>query len=469
MRPLVNRVSRTIARWQLLGRDDRVAIAISGGSDSVALAWLLREIAPEFQVELAGLIHVNHRLRGAASDGDESFCRDLATRLSLPIEVHHRDVVALARARGVSLETAAREARYECFEKGAVALDATVVATGHTQDDQAETVLLRLLRGAGTRGLSGIRIRRGRFIRPLLETRREDLRRYLLGLGEAWCEDASNADTAIIRNRIRHELIPVLTEIAPGGVQSLGRLAALASDDEQFLENAANESASALVLSDRSVDAAALGALPAALARRLVRRFAAEAAPGVNLSARHLEAVYRLAATDNPVGVLDLPGLTVSKRSGRLEFAAGRRARYGELAAWPVRPLDVPGLVVMPEAGLAIEARALRKEEASAVNPVSEASHGARVVIQGGPDASRLLVRNRRPGDRFQPLGAPGRRKLQDVLVDRKVPRSERDAVPIVTDVNGEIVWVAGVALAERCRIRTSGGDMLLLELRKHR
>ncbi len=469
MRPLINRVSRTIARWQLLGRNDRVAIAISGGSDSVALAWLLREIAPEVQAELAGLIHVNHGLRGAASDGDESFCRELASRLNLPIDVRHRDVAALARARSVSLETAAREARYECFEQGAVALDAAVVATGHTEDDQAETVLLRLLRGAGTRGLSGIRIRRGRFIRPLLETRREDLRRYLLGLGETWCEDASNADTAIVRNRVRHELIPVLSEIAPGGVKSLARLAALASDDEAFLEDAANEKASALVLSDRSVDAAILGALPAALARRLVRRFAAEAAPGANLSARHLEAVYRLAATDNPVGVLDLPGLTVSKQSGRLEFAAGRRARFDESAAWPVRPLDVPGLVVMPEAGLAIEARRLRKEEASGVNPVGEAAHGDRVVIQGGPDASRLLVRNRRPGDRFQPLGAPGRRKLQDVLVDRKVPRSERDAVPIVTDVNGEIVWVAGVALAERCRIRTSGGDMLLLELRKHR
>ena len=467
MRPLVNRVSRTIARWQLLGRNDRVAIAISGGSDSVALAWLLQELTPEFQAQLAGLIHVNHGLRGAASDGDESFCRELASRLHLPVEVRHRDVAA--RARGASLETAAREARYECFEQGAVALDATVVATGHTEDDQAETVLLRLLRGAGTRGLSGIRIRRGRFIRPLLETRREELRRYLLGLGETWCEDASNADTAIVRNRIRHELIPVLSEIAPGGVQSLARLAALAWDDERFLENAANENASALVLSDRSVDAAALGALPAALARRLVRRFAAEAAPKANLSARHLEAVYRLAATDNPVGVLDLPGLTVSKRSGRLEFAAGLRARFGEPAAWPVRPLDVPGLVVMPEAGLAIEARKLRKEEASAVKLVGEAADGARVVIQGGPDASRLLVRNRRPGDRFQPLGAPGRRKLQDVLVDRKVPRSERDAVPIVTDVNGEIVWVAGVALAERCRIRTSGGDMLLLELRKHR
>src|SRR5580765_1803373 len=157
MRPLVNRVTRTIARWQLLGRNDRVAIAISGGSDSVALAWLLRELTPEFQTGLAGLIHVNHGLRGAAADADESFCRELAGRLNLPIEVRHRDVAAFARARGVSLETAAREVRYACLEQSAVALDATVVATGHTEDDQAETVLLRLLRGAGTRGLSGIR------------------------------------------------------------------------------------------------------------------------------------------------------------------------------------------------------------------------------------------------------------------------------------------------------------------------
>jgi len=469
MRPLITHVTRTITRWQLLGPTDRVAVAVSGGSDSVGLVWILRTIAPEVGASLAGLIHVNHGLRGAESDADETLCRALAERLGVPIEVRRRDVAGLARDRRVSLEVAARDARYACFDECADSLGANLIATGHTEDDQAETVLLRLLRGTGTRGLSGIRIRRGRFVRPLLETRRTELQHHLRALGEPWREDASNADRAIIRNRIRHELVPVLNDIAPGGVKALARLARLAADDEAFLEEAANENHARLVLSDRSIDAAVLSALPVVLARRLVRRFASETVPDANLSAEHLEAVCRLAATDNPVGSLDLTGLSVRKASGRLEFTAGVRQPSEAGVSWPVRELDVPGLVVLPEAGLAIEARAPDASEVLDAGHAREAERAVRVVIHRGPDASRLLVRNRRPGDRFQPLGAPGRRKLQDVFVDRKVPRLERDTVPVVTDVNGEIVWVAGVALAERCRIRAPGNDMLLLELRKHR
>jgi tRNA(Ile)-lysidine synthase len=468
MRPLITHVSRTITRWQLLGPTDRVAAAVSGGSDSVALAWILRAIAPEFGASFAGLIHVNHGLRGAESDADEAFCRELAERLGVPIEVRRRDVAALARDRRVSVEVAAREARYACFDESAGSLGVNLVATGHTEDDQAETVLLRLLRGAGSRGLSGIRIRRGRFIRPLLETSRSELQHHLRAMGEPWRDDASNADRAIIRNRIRHELVPVLSDIAPGGVRALARFAKLAADDEAFLEEAANENRARLVLSNRSIDAAVLSALPAALARRLVRRFASETAPDANLSAQHLEAVCRLAATDNPVAVLDLPGLSVSKQSGRLDFSPGVRLPEDVGILWPVRELGVPGVVVLPEAGVEIQACAMDRSEGLDAS-VYEAERAVRVVIQRGPDASRLLVRNRRPGDRFQPLGAPGRRKLQDVFVDRKVPRLERDTVPIVTDAKGEIVWVAGVALAERCRIGMAGNDMLLLELRKHR
>ena len=469
MADVVATVARTIRRNGLIKPADRVAIALSGGSDSVALAWILRTVAPDFGASLAVLIHVNHSLRGAESDADETFCRTLAERLGIPIEVHRRDVASLARERRVSLEVAARDARYACFDEAADRLGASLVATGHTEDDQAETVLLRLLRGAGARGISGIRVRRGRFIRPLLETNRAGLQHHLRARGEPWREDASNADRAIIRNRIRHELVPVLNDIAPGGVRALARFARLAGDDEECLEAAANEKRATLVLSSESIDAAALGALPPALARRLVRRFASEIAPEANLSADHLEAVYRLAATDNPVGQLDLPGLCVIKESGRLNFSPGSPAPLEARISWPVRELEVPGLLVLPEAGVSIEARVMHAMEGPDETRGAEAERAARVVIQRGPDASRLLVRNRRPGDRFQPLGAPGRRKLQDVFVDRKVPRLERDTVPIVTDANGEIVWVAGVALAERCRIRLTGNDMLLLELRKHR
>ena len=177
---LASRVLRVIRKHALLAATDRVAVALSGGADSVALLWLLVELgrAGDLPGAVTGVIHVNHGLRGAEAARDEDFCRGLADRLGLPIEAATIDVAGAARATRRSLEATARDLRYQFFTEAAARLGATVVATGHTLDDQAETVLLRLLRGAGSRGLAGIRLRRGSCIRPLLATRRDDLRRY---------------------------------------------------------------------------------------------------------------------------------------------------------------------------------------------------------------------------------------------------------------------------------------------------
>src|SRR5262245_21639536 len=192
MSPLSARVRRAIARRGLLADDDRVAVAVSGGSDSVALAWVLRALEPDANWQLVGLIHVNHGLRGEESDADEAFCRALAARIGLPIEVHSPHVRQRAIERKQSIETTARVERYTCFDRAARALGATRVATGHTKDDQAETVLLRLLRGAGGRGVSAIRARRGQYVRPLLDCRRAELQAELESRGERWRDDSSN-------------------------------------------------------------------------------------------------------------------------------------------------------------------------------------------------------------------------------------------------------------------------------------
>ncbi len=475
-RALLARVARTLRQECRVGTGPggdarRVAIAVSGGPDSVALTWILHALAAGDGPDIAGLIHVNHQLRGAESDADEAFCRALAARLDLPIAVLRVDVAALARERRVSLEVAARDARYAFFDTAAAALNADEVATGHTMDDQAETVLLRLLRGAGTRGLSGIRVRRGRFIRPLLHARRADLRTYLDACGETWRDDASNADEAILRNRIRHTLMPVVADIAPGAVRALARLAALAQDDEAALMEAAIKDLPALVLSKEiaparrtiDIDGAALSLMPPALARRVIRALAGELAPGSMLTARHLEAVCRLAASDEPEGHADLPGLIAEKRGDRLSLAEAVPAGEPDAgpSAWPARRLDVPGVVVLPEAGVAIEVRAAVENEGD-----WSRLGASKAAIRAGAVRLPLSVRNRRPGDRFRPLGAPGSRKLQDVLVDRKVPRFRRDRVPIVVDADGNIVWVAGVAVAHGCRVTAPGDGVLILEQR---
>ena len=449
------------------GPGDRVVAAVSGGADSVALARLLARLAADGRLTLAGLVHVNHLLRGAASDADEAFVAAFAREIGVPCLSARVDVAAAARVRRVSLEAAGRSERYREFDTALTALDATWIATGHTLDDQAETVLLRLLRGAGARGVSAIRARHGQVIRPLLECRRAELRAYLDSIAQAWREDASNTDMSIARNRLRHEVMPAIENFAPGSVKALARFARLASDDEKFLADEAIKIAARVVQSDSSnglvtLDAGALAAIPRAIARRVIRDVASKTAPGIALAAPHFEAVCRLAASDKPHGHLDLPGLEVERRADRLKIGPKGPVAPAALR-WPERPLVVPGEVDLPEGGCAVSARPASNDgEDLAVEPTRVRVRAAGIMLP-------LLVRNRRPGDRLQPLGGPGRRKLQDLFVDRKVPRHARDGVPVITDADGRILWVPGVAMAEQCRVRSREDGVLLLELRKSR
>lgn len=308
----------------LLG--ERVAAAVSGGADSVALAWWLYGLhcRPDPPIALAGLIHVNHGLRGAESEADEAFCRALAARMRVPIDV----VPAPVAAAGRSPEAEARRLRYQAFTAAAGRLDATVICTAHTADDQAETVLLRLLRGAGLRGLSGIRVVNGPVVRPLIECRRADLREALRQAGESWREDASNEDVSIPRNRVRRDLLPVVEQvgeaIAPGVIEALGRFAAHAADDERFLEAAAEALWDAVTLPSDGAGVTfarkLLVAADPALARRLVRMAAGRVAPGRAWSAVHLDAVLRLAARPEGGGRLDLPGIRVERVSNEVRL-----------------------------------------------------------------------------------------------------------------------------------------------------
>jgi tRNA(Ile)-lysidine synthase len=458
-------VARTIRSHDLIAPGDRLAIAVSGGSDSVALLWLMRELAaaPDAQFSIVGLIHVNHRLRGEAAAGDEAFCRALADRLAWPIEVGTFEVAAMSRAARRSVEATARDARYRFFLEASRRLDATRVATGHTRDDQAETVLLRLLRGAGSRGAGGIRPKRSIYVRPLLDCAHTDLRRYLAARCEPFCEDASNADCSIPRNRIRHELMPLIFRIAPRAARALGRFASLSRDDEAFLSQAAIEVSGSLVSSNETgvqLKRAPLAALHAAIARRVIRHAleTAHGAPGVTFAARHVEAIRRLALADNSRAHLDLPGLTVEVDPDTLLLfrpVAAPGANGFE------RGLAVPGSVDVPEAGVAVVASMVDSVAAAQI----ENGRGSRAAVQAAAVLLPLVVRSRRAGDRFRPFGAPGRRKLQDVFVDRKVPRGARDRVPVVVDGAGRIVWVVGHGIADECRVTAPEAGVVLLKV----
>jgi len=460
---LPGRVRRTIRRRRLLADGDSVAVALSGGPDSVALTLLLGALEARAGWRLGGLIHVNHGLRGAESDADEAFCRAFAERLQLPIVVSRVDVRQRARLHKQSIETAARVERYACFTAAAGELSATRVATGHTKDDQAETVLLRLFRGTGSRGLSAIRPRRGLFVRPLIDCRRADLRQFLQTRGEAFREDSSNLNLDVPRNRVRQTVLPLITAHWPGAVDALARFAELAADDERFLTETAREVSSAVAFPARNgvqqVDVRGLNKLPAALARRIVRETLETV--GNLPTFRDVEAVRGLARADKSEGHLDLRGLQVEREGPALRFGGSSPRTLGD---GPFEHgLAIPGQVAVAETGAIIRASLNRGEavRTRTGQPVTVA------VLSADAVAAPLTVRNRRRGDRFHPLGAPGSRKLQDVFVDHKIPRDARDRVPLVVDAHGRIVWVVGLAIAEECRVTTPESGVVILELKK--
>jgi tRNA(Ile)-lysidine synthase len=464
---LAPRVLETIRRHHLAREGERVLVALSGGADSVALLFILRELERDGHVQIAGAAHLHHGLRGAEADADETFCAALAARIGLPFVSERADVAALARAQKRSVEDAARTARYAFLERAADGLGAHAIAVAHTKDDQAETFLLRLLRGAGTRGLGGIRPRAGRVFRPLIEIDRADLRAYLAALGETWREDVTNADVTIPRNRVRHELIPYLeSRFSPAATSVLAREAALARQDEDFLHDRAIDLAQRIVLtSERGVtglDAAALAQAPRALSSRVARQVLEQHAGSKSVSFDHIEQLLALAGEAGPRAI-SLPGQTAVRTGGTIVVRPARgRSGEGIGNSFAVS-LSIPGEVELAAARVAVAAERL---DAAGARPRKWEARGTEVGVAAGAIELPLAVRSRRPGDRFHPIGAPGVRKLQDFLVDRKVARDLRDTVPLVVDGRDRIVWVVGQSVGEDFRVTDPSRGVILLKVR---
>jgi tRNA(Ile)-lysidine synthase len=292
---------------------------VSGGADSVALALLLREFAEQDGFSVVSLAHLNHRLRCTASR-DEQFCRDLAGRLRLPISVESVDVAEYAQAQRLSVEDAARRLRYDFLHRVAQSTSADRIAVGHTRDDQAETFLLKLIRGAGMKGLGGIYPRRGTVVRPLLDVNRDDLRHYLHSRGQGWVEDETNADIGNPRNRIRHKVLPEL-DLAAGASSSpaIARAAALVREDGQWLDELADRRSDALVAREETglaIDAFGLLAEPPPVRRRIVLTALRLVAPNREITLEHVEMTLEVAAGESSGG--DVPGARVELRRGKL-------------------------------------------------------------------------------------------------------------------------------------------------------
>ena len=466
---LLDRARRTIRRHGLATAETRVVAALSGGSDSVALVQLLTELHRAGDLRLVGLAHFNHQLRNNA-DGDERYCLDLAARLQLPIVVEREDVRAFARRSRRSLEDAARTARHAFFGRALVQLAADAMALGHTRDDQAETFLLRLLRGAGARGLASMYPKTGPVIRPLLDCRRADLIGYVTRLGLTYVTDESNADVSIPRNRVRAELLPLLERrFNPSIVDVLADEAAILRDEHEYLTSHVDLWLSRFGRKGHlrhHLSATALTDAPAAVARAALHQAMREMADGRAIGFADVERA--LAVARNGEAAFDAPGQRVERFGGEVVLKgrpAGARGRtHLSLVGMNLSrdSLSIPGEIRLRYSSLRLTAEVALSGAEDAIG----AEDPSVAVVQLGGPVDHLEVRSRRPGDRFRPLGLRGRKKLQDFLVDRKVPRRDRDAVPIVVDSTDRIVWVAGYAIDKAFRVKDPAQTVIILRLK---
>jgi tRNA(Ile)-lysidine synthase len=460
-------------------------VAVSGGSDSVALLQLLIEIRRQLGLVLS-VVHVNHKLRGAESDSDQQFVASLAAEHKLTFHVTSAEVARHAAQSQTSLETAARELRYDYFQQLLRDKVLDKVVTGHTLDDQAETVLMRVIRGTGMRGLRGIHPRlaahdesaSGEIVRPLLDFRRSELQAYLQSLGNTWREDSTNQESKYTRNRVRQLLIPLLQrEFNASVMQNLAELAEIARAEEDYWESEidgwmgtvvqwtpASPISQNYVSLDQLISPGAsnprqpsedtrenaivdlhwLLSEPLAVQRRVLKSIGDRAE--IPLEFKHVEEILQFATDEGSGTQLTLPhGWKVIREGGTLEFKVPQTEIPADTEY--EYQLPVPGEVEIKEARLKLRAISVDSEK---LNDYADDQ-----LFDPSRLPAKLLVRNWRPGDRFWPAHSKAPKKIKELLQEKHVPRAERKRWPVVVS-GDEIIWVRG--LPGRAGLRPADG-----------
>jgi len=465
---LEQRVLAFIQKHDLFSTGQKLVVAVSGGTDSVCLLHALARNQDKLGVELH-VAHLNHRLRGDESDADAAYALNLAHKLKLPASVEQRDVSAYQKRHGLSLEEAAREVRYGFLAEVVRDTGAAKAVAGHTRDDHVETILLHLLRGAGISGLRGLLPRavltfggkQLEVVRPLLEISRQETQEYCQRYKLHPCFDASNESLLLLRNRIRLELLPILREFNLAIDDALVRLADIATADVSFIEEQASRSWRKVAKVDKNaiyLDVAGLKAQPPALQRQIFKQALAQLRGSLeDIEASHIESMSDFLS--RPAGKrLSLPdGLTLTTEYDRMVLA---REGTSTCTLPPLNDsfkIEVPGETTLP--GWRVKAAVLDSS--------GEIEQNDFVATFDFAKAGReLAVRRRKPGDRFQPLGMTQTKKLQDFMVDAKIPVAWRNRVPLVCSPQ-QILWVVGWRIDDRVKVTSASRQILRLEFQK--
>jgi tRNA(Ile)-lysidine synthase len=466
---LLRQVIHTIDRFNLFSRGDTVLVGVSGGADSVALLHILFDLAPRLQIRL-GAGYLNHGLRPAAARQESLFVMGLADRLGL---AGHTDQVNLDIDAG-SLEDRARTARYRFFAQTARDNGYNKIALAHHADDNAELVLMRLLRGSGSRGLAGIPpVRAGGIVRPLIAVRKNQLLDYLRQRGLTYMEDASNSDPRFLRNRVRHQLLPLLErQFNPSVVATLNRMADRFREEEAWAQDHLAPLARCLMTHQEvgaiELDGELLRAQPRAVQRRLLRTALQSWLGSLwGIGADHVEALIELNVQTDRHRKLHLPGGIHARQSGtalRLTLCTMPRGKPASSASQAFtysvrRPEKIPLVAHIAETGCRMTFTLF-----SRIPPKTDVAGDEKVAwFDADQLAFPLLIRNFCPGDRLQPLGMRGTQKLQDLFVNRKIGVSLRTRLPLLFS-QGEIIWVAGVRRSAQALITKDSTHLLRVE-----
>jgi tRNA(Ile)-lysidine synthase len=454
---ITNKVLRTVKESGLISKSDRILVGVSGGTDSTALLLILKALSNELKLHLIAA-HMNHKMRGKESDADERFVKNLAKKLGIPFISESFDVPAFAKQNRLNLEDAARRIRYEFFDRAAAKVNANKIAVAHTADDNIETFLMRLVRGTGLKGLEGIPPVRGKIIRPLINILRTDLEVYLRSKKIKPRTDRSNFDTKYLRNSIRHQLIPNLKKYNNNIKEGLLRTIRSVNIDNELIEELSKKAFESLKKEKEAasvtIDAKAFMSLKPALRAGVIKLCIEHIKKDIeDISFINIMDIMDIAGKQR--ASLDIPGSHVEKKNGKLTFLASRPK--GAVSREFLYKLEVPGMVKVKESGLEIESDIFDVKNVSYKKKDPFRAYLDRDKISGA-----LVVRSRRRGDVFSPLGMKGKKKLQDIFIDEKIDIDDRDKIPVIED-GKKIVWIAGFRIANDVKI--DSGTKKVVEL----
>ncbi len=448
---------------------DKALVAVSGGMDSVALLHLLNRFKGEYGFDLA-VAHLNHMARGEDSDSDARFVASLGKELGLETIVRSVDVQKEKGNFKTSFQETARILRYRFLDSALQEVGGSKIAIGHTADDQVETVLMNFLRGSGLKGLSGMPEERGNIIRPLYDCYRSEVEAFIRSGGYAFCPDATNTQTHYLRNRIRLDLIPQLEGYNPDFKSNIMETSRIIRADENYLEEQAGALYRKLVQSLKEGEGLLFKRddflkLAPALQNRLLRLAVFSVKGDLRrLSAVHIREILGLFTAPRPEKRTLLPGgLTVVCAGENVEFRKTPDSPLSILKMSPdggeVTELKIPGLTEMAAADIRFQVKLLSRENRPGLPGLPN-----QACMDFDKTGGRILARFFKPGDRFVPLGMKGSKKLKSFFIDRKIPRTRRKTIPILTTGSGDIIWIYGQRISETYRVTDKTRNIILIE-----